>query len=49
LKSPRFDEEVVRASEESAAETAQVRSAMIKQREVKDETLRGANLCHCIG
>ena len=35
-----FDEEVVRASEESAAETAQVRSAMIKQREVKDETFK---------
>ena len=34
----RFDDEVVRATEENAVETAQVRAAMIKQRQVKDDT-----------
>lgn len=36
--SVRFDDEVVRATEENAVETAQVRAAMIKQRQVKDDT-----------
>jgi hypothetical protein len=34
----RFDDEVVRVTEENAVETAQVRAAMIKQRQVKDDT-----------
>lgn len=35
-----FDDEVVRATEENAVETAQVRAAMIKQRQVKDDTFK---------
>ena len=33
-----LNDEVVRATEENAVETAQVRAAMIKQRQVKDDT-----------
>lgn len=35
-----FDQEVVRASRHSAAKTANVRAAMIEQRQVKDETFK---------